>query len=391
MAAYSSQEGAQTCAHCAFIGPGSHFAVVTPNLGAAPIRFQKRSARLRSEDAAPAPELHQQPNPEAARPLPAHLTQSGSHQRLQPASHFASPPYIEDELIAPSKKLPVLRWIFTGLTLIAIVGVVSLLAWEKLQLRAQLKAAESARTAATAAAVANSAASATRTLPSRIENNLITQDALPDAVRLTEILFKSSALEERLRAIEDPETHRKQVSDFFDSAEPRPQLISVVPISRPPLSLIDQKRIPMFRIVTSRNQGGALVWVKRSPDGQSAIHWPLFHDTHEKVMSHFLQNVTDRPGWFYVGLKRTHSFDLPEPQRSEHEVFDVDGSTDGTCRTNVFVPKKTPLARAIAARIQWNEFYYGRVLLGWVDIGGKMRPAFLDCEGIQTTNNTDPR
>ena len=391
MAATSSQEGVQTCAHCAFIGPSPHFAIVAPSLGAAPIRFQKRAARGRPEDPTPTQAPLQPPPPEAARPLPAHLTQSGAQQRLHPPSHFSSPPYAEDELIAPTQHRPVLRWVFTGLTIIAIVAVVSLLAWEKIQLKIRLKAAEAAAALAKTSPVAQSTATAARTLPSQLESNLLTQDALPDAIRLTDILFTASTLEDRLQAIEDPEEHRQQVSQLFDSAETRPKLISVVPISRPPLSFLDQKRIAMFRIITSKNPGGALVWVMRSSDGRAVIHWPLFYDTHEKVMSHFLQNVTDRPGWFYVGLKRTHSFDLPEPQRTEHEVFDVDGSTDGTCRAHVFLPKKTPLARALAERIQWNEFYYGRVLLGWVDIGGTMRPAFLDCEGIKASNVTDPK
>ena len=381
MTSQARTEAAQSCAHCAFVAPGLHFQVITPAAVAAPIAFQKRVARFRPEE--PAARSDPEEDPPESPPAPiqrSHIRQTGIQQRIQPHTPQSAPFPIVDEVIAPQKKSPYFRWFVTLILFIAVCGVTGMLVWEKIQQRIEIERQNTAVKAAGQSMAVRTPAPLNAAATSRLEGSIITHEASSDAERLVKVLFSESNLEERLTAIENPQRYRPEVETFFDRATDRPQLISVTPISNPPISIREQSRIPMFKVVTRQNRSGALAWILRGEKGEPLIHWPLFRETHERALRKFLLEKPETPAWFFVGLRRTHPFDLPEDQRSEHEAFDIDGSTDGSGRTTVFINKKTPLCRTLNGKIQWSEFYYGQVLVSWMDVGGEKRFAMLDCE-----------
>ncbi|MEQ1933214.1 MAG: hypothetical protein ABL962_04970, partial [Fimbriimonadaceae bacterium] len=104
-----------------------------------------------------------------------------------------------------------------------------------------------------------------------------------------------------------------------------------------------------------------------------------------------IEGKNQDPKWFHVGLRRFHSFDLPKNVSGEFDAIDIDGSTDDSGHIVTYVAKESPLGRHFARTVEWNKFYFGRVLVSWMDIAGKVRPALLDCEGSALPEKTDAK
>lgn len=288
-----------------------------------------------------------------------------------------------ETVITPQKTSRLGFWCTMSAVIIAVCCVTGLLAREKIRERIRLlRAGQSARNADTAARAGPVLMAGGRPDPmEELNHRLITDAAMSDAERLTQTLFKSPTLEDRLRAIAAADKHRTAVSALFDENPAPPRLLALTPITNPPLSLANGQRLPMFRVVTTTCAAGALLQMTDSDDGARFIYWPLFYETHEGLLARYIASRSREPKWFSVGLRRCHSFELPETARADFDAIDIDGSTDGTGRVITFVAKESPLGRHFASHVNWETFYFGRVLLSWMDIAGEIRPALLDCEG----------
>ncbi len=191
-------------------------------------------------------------------------------------------------------------------------------------------------------------------------------------------LFTGASIEERLQAVADPETHGPQVQSFVAGITGKPAVLSIRSISNPPRHFGTGALLPVFRVVTSQNQSGALVWLVTNAQGNPAIHWPLFRETHEGALTAFIEARTPGPQWFHVGLRRAHAFELPESERENYHALDVDASTDGSAHVVAFAARESPVGRHLDRRLEWGAFYLGRLLLSWMDIAGEKRIAVLD-------------
>ena len=293
------------------------------------------------------------------------------------------------EPIAPKKKNTLGFWIALSLLLLAALGFTGMLGWEKINRRIQQLGAERA---AKAAVVSKPGAPAARPDPQaeQLQVKITIASLQAEAESLLAMLFGSQSLDERLRAVADPEQHRAEIAALFEGRADPLQMIACVPISNPPLVLGERGRIPTFKVVTSGNRSGALLWLVPAGNGAHRIHWPLFHETHERLLAKFIAERTDEPRWFHVGLCRRHSFDLPEAERGNYNAVDIDGSTDGSGRVLAYIAKQTPLDRHLEPRMGWGQFYFSRVLLGWLDIAGQRRLALLECAGAQAAPSALP-
>lgn len=297
--------------------------------------------------------------------------------------HMAAAPAVGDVLIEPKKERPVFFWTCITILTLAVCIVTGLLAWEKIQQRVQRLRAE--RAARTQMAAPNSSRPLVPSLKvdpmEELNARVQTGAAMAETDRLIKLLFNSATPGERLKAIASPLEFQNEVAAFFDDSPKKPALVALTPITNPPLSLVSRERLPMFKVVTTVNRAGALVRTVPDGSGGMVIDWPLFYETHDGLLARHIGEKSREPRWFNVGLRRTHSFDVSKEVSSEFDAIDIDGSTDGSGRVVTYVARESPLGRHFARHLEWSKFYFGRVLVSWMDIAGEMRPALLDCEG----------
>jgi len=283
--------------------------------------------------------------------------------------------------IEPVKKSSLGLWVTVSVLFIAVCGFTGMLAWEKFNQRVKMLSGDKGAGTSTANTGRPALPSAKADPMEHLNQKVLTGAAMAGAERLAAVLFNSSTTAERLKAIASPSRHQGEVAAMFDGTPASPRLIAVTPITNPPLSLATHQRIPMFKVVTSLNKSGALISTLTGDNGESAINWPLFRESHDGLLARHIEEKNRQPQWFHVGLRRVHSFDLPENFRDEFDSIDIDGSTDGSGHIVTYVAKESPLGRHLARNVEWGNFYFGRVLVSWMDIAGEMRPALLDCEG----------
>lgn len=295
---------------------------------------------------------------------------------------------VPDSLIEPVKKSRAGWWIMASVLIIAVCAFTGLLAREKI--REHIRHLQAAKAASHSGGTSDAHPI---TVPGLnvdpmeyINDRIATGEVIDDARRLAGVLFGSATLDERLKAVADPEAHGAEVAAMFDGADV-PSLVNVTPVTPPPFSLVLRRTAPIFIVVTSRNKSGALLQVTRDDGGANAIDWTLFHETHDRLLSAHIASKSRSPKWFHVGLRRAHSFDLPESSRSEFDAIDIDGSTDGSGRVTAFVARESPLGRDFARHVEWNKFYLAHVLVSWMDIAGESRPALLDSEGASSPDS----
>lgn len=285
-------------------------------------------------------------------------------------------------VIAPQKKSRVGFWLAAASLVIAAVAITALLAREKILQRIKdLRDAKTTNAAPTGGARPMPAV-ATRVDPMEIVNQrVLTGTAMTEAEKLVRQLFDGATTADRLKAIARPDEFQAEVSAMFEDAGARPKLVMLTPITNPPLSLVTAERLPMFKVVTSANKSGALVATTVGENGARLLSWPVFHETHNGLLARYIEAKDKNPKWFHVGLRLFHSFELPEPARSEFHAIDIDGSTDGSGHIVTYVAKESPLGRRFSEILEWDKFYFGRVLVSWMEIAGEIRPALLDYEG----------
>ncbi len=287
-----------------------------------------------------------------------------------------------ERAIEPPKKSRIGFWIAAVSLIAAVLAITGLLAREKMKERVQrMRGGQAVANRATpTTGVTLSTPSATADAADRLNQKIMTGAAMAGANQLVQVLFESATTAGRLKAIANPASHQDEVAAVFDGGGEPPALIALTPISTLPISLLTHQRMPMFKVTTSGNRAGALVSLSTGASGVPLINWPLLHETHERLLTRHIEAKDQNPKWFHVGLRRVHSFELPASARDQFDAMDIDGSTDGTGHIVTYVAKESALGRHFSNLIEWGGFYFGRVLVCWMEIGGEMRPALLDCE-----------
>ena len=401
MSTLSRPDGSETCPRCALVSSRTQYKSFTQTLGAEPVRFQKRVQKAHEpEQAAPAAQAWQQPPPAAIAQQPPAPQHRQPAYFTQPQAYPAPPVHLpaswpgsggasqqggmdQEPAFEPKKKSSIGFWLTVSALSFAVCGFTGLLAWEKIKQRIKyLQAAKVAKADAPATSPGRFALPSVKVDPlEELNQRVLTGSAMAEVDRLIKVLFNSASTEDRLKAVSDPYTHRAEVAAMFEDDPDKPALVALTPISNPPLSLATRQRMPMFKVVTSKNRTGALAATTAGDSGETVLQWELFRETHDGDLARYIETKNQQPRWFYVGLRRVHSFDLPESASGEFDAIDIDGSTDGSGHIVTYVAKESPLGRHFARNVEWNKFYFGRVLVSWMDIAGENRPALLDCEG----------
>lgn len=397
MSAQSHATGLETCPHCACVAQRGSFATVAQAFAATPVRFQKRTPRLNEAPPVfttqPVTSSPQQQPQQAAQPPAAfaHYPHHGAQAGHAPPAY--QPPSwpgtsgggpvrtVPNTPIEPVKQSRAGWWIMASILTIAVCAFTGLLAREKIREHIRhLQAAKAARHSGGASEAHPMPIPGLKVDPMEdINAKIATGEIMDEAQRLARVLFGSATFDERLKAVSDPEAHRAEVAAMFDGAD-APRLVAVTPVTPPPFSLVLRRTVPVFIVITSKNTSGALLRVTRDDSTANTIDWALFHETHDRLLPAHIASKSRSPKWFHVGLRRAHSFDLPESARNEFDAIDIDGSTDGSGRVTAFVARESPLGRDFARHVEWNKFYLAHVLVSWMDIAGESRPALLDSE-----------
>lgn len=198
---------------------------------------------------------------------------------------------------------------------------------------------------------------------------------------LLQKLFNAATTDERLACVSPEREAREEIDALFPPDGPPLVLRSMKELAVQPMLLPEDERVPVFAVITSANPSGALARLTTTDDGRDVILWPLFHETHQRVLTGFIEKRSREPGWFHVGFRRVHGFDLPEDEKDAYHAIDVDGSTDGSGHIVTYVSKTTPAGRFLDAQMEWGTLYLGQLLLGWMKTGDFEHITILDCRG----------
>lgn len=288
---------------------------------------------------------------------------------------------LSSQVIEPVKgKGRIGLWVSVALVMTLACGLTGMLGWELISRRIdRLRTSAPLVVSTSPTGSASQFHAASKTDPrTELQNKLVVAAAADAVEPLVARLFTGGSLDERLQAVANPEIHGPEVQSFFTSVTGHLTVVAIRSISNPPRHFASGARLPVFRVVTSQSQSGALAWLVTNAQGNPVIHWPLFRETHEGALAAFIQAGTPDPRWFHVGLRRAHSFELPESERENYHVMEVDASTDGSAHVVVFAARESPVGRLLDRRLEWGAFYLGRLLLSWMDIAGEKRIAVLD-------------
>ena len=214
--------------------------------------------------------------------------------------------------------------------------------------------------------------------------------AVPDLVRR---LFEARTAAERADCIEEPDRYSDEVESFFAATEgrTRPGFTELQQFTAVPFTLPGTRQTTLFQVRTDSNPGGALLRPIRQSDGTWRIHWPLFHETHERRLETYLQDPDSEPRWFHIGLRANHGFDVPGELRETHFVYDLQGSADNSTRVIALVEKNSSLGRFLKREVEWGEIYLARVLLRWTQFTPDAEGlALIDCDGMSEASADAP-
>ncbi|MDZ4289248.1 MAG: hypothetical protein U0984_14885 [Prosthecobacter sp.] len=200
------------------------------------------------------------------------------------------------------------------------------------------------------------------------------------APKLLNALFAASSGTEREPLVADAEQHREAMAQFF--AGPPLEVISIIPSKVTPQLQAGQAIAPLFQVTTNANRHGALLRLVPQPDGGFLLDWPIFAETHQRLLGRFLAEKPTEPTWFYVCLKRSQPLELPSALRSRHFCFDLQASVDDSVRFYAGAEKESPVGRFLDRDTEWGTVYVTRLLLQWRGLNAPEETvAILDCEG----------
>jgi hypothetical protein len=200
-------------------------------------------------------------------------------------------------------------------------------------------------------------------------------------------LFEADSPEARAACVDAPELHTDSIESFFaaTNGQSRPGFTHLQQFSAVPLTLPEKEPSVLFQVKTDANPRGALLSPVRDPQGEWKISWPLFQETHERVLESYLQSPDDQPRWFHVGLRPSHGFDIPAELRDTHFTYDLQGSADTATRVLALVKKNSPLGRYLRREVEWGEIYLARVLIRWSQFAPDAEGLeMVDCEGMNS-------
>lgn len=208
------------------------------------------------------------------------------------------------------------------------------------------------------------------------------------AQRLFKALLDAPTTKARAAFVAEAEEHSEDMAEFF--AKGAPEWRGLKPMNTSLRALPGQREIPLFLVMTSQNEDGALLRLVPQTGGSFLLDWPVFAETHQQRLKRFLQTKSRAPSWHHTGLCRSHAPDLPQALSDSHHCYDLLGTTPSSVQCVAVVPQDTPLGRFMERETQWGTGYLARLLLQHRDVeSSALAVVILDCEGA-TSGSYDP-
>lgn len=206
------------------------------------------------------------------------------------------------------------------------------------------------------------------------------------AERLLEGVLAANTPAQRQSLVLHGEEHVADMTEFFTTVRPSIKRVKITEVL--PLTLPGHEEVPLFRVETDKNaQRGALLrLVPQEQAGSFLLDWPLFQETHENKLLHFLENKPQEPSWFTVLLKRDHALSLPSAASEKQWSANLQASADGSVQCLAMTTRETPLGRYLEREVEWGNVYVARLLLQYRSLaeGTGTGVVILDCEGAVT-------
>jgi len=205
-----------------------------------------------------------------------------------------------------------------------------------------------------------------------------------EAQRVLQGLDDAETPEDRLKLIYEPGKHAVDVERFFNSLEGHLDTGLTEPNPGDSVEMTAQKKVQLFRTFTRRCPSGAMIRLHSGQEGQPLLDWPLFAQSHNYLYDTFANSAESReqkPTWFTVLCKRSHDFELKQPERDFYISVDAQGSLSGAGTAKVYVHKDSMAGRYLDSHMNWQTTYLSRILLGKAVISGKTLTVILDCTG----------
>lgn len=205
-----------------------------------------------------------------------------------------------------------------------------------------------------------------------------------DARRLVDEFFNQATTpEQRAACVSGGAAHSAQIESLLGPQNPAaPKLAVLAPVRGIAVRIPDIHFEVLFRVSTSANKDGALLRLIDDPDGKRRIDWPLFYESHQKLVRVALREKPQEPRWTMALLLPRHAFQIPLAERERHLTYQMYISADGQDSLTCCVRKDSQLGRYMLRSTTWNQAYMARVLVrrASFDTTGDI-VEMIDCEG----------
>jgi hypothetical protein len=195
--------------------------------------------------------------------------------------------------------------------------------------------------------------------------------------------------ETRLDHIDQSEKVRSQVTAFFAHHQNlTAEAFQKLPVA--PLDLQTGMPVYMIQVTTSASPDQpALLRFHIDSQNRLLLDWPLFEETHEKVLAAFIESPASPVSrWFSVGLRRNHGLEFDASVRDLHHVFDLQASAKSLLAAPGLVVRDLPVGRFLDLKTEWRTIHMARLLLRTRTLdSGQKCVEIVDCEGLGLSQN----
>lgn len=334
------------------------------------------------------PQSYWQPAPAPAHP-PQIVRHSLQHsQALMPVGEPPTPPAFTTSAGHHAHSPRHGRAVFFFLGLIALCGVSFWLWWDNTHTVPPVGTAATAQPQAVTRPVQEVRKAEVYIPPAPSRPPIVMPDTAAfsaDAKLLVTNLFAATTPEARAACFHEAASHSGEIEALFGpAAAEKIELRQFAQIPGVPFTLPAGQPDVLFKLITNRCPGGALLRLESGPDGKRRIFWPLLMETHEARLATFLKQDKADPAWFYVAMRPSHGLDLPADQRSKYRTFDTQISAANDSHFVACVERDTPLGRFLERESEWGKVYLARLLMQKLDIqAGSPCMLIVDCEGAK--------
>jgi hypothetical protein len=206
------------------------------------------------------------------------------------------------------------------------------------------------------------------------------------ARELLAALDQSSSIEDKLKWIADPATHRAAVAKFLESTPDAFKVTSMDSNVGVFTELPSGDEVKLLVAVTPGCPSGAMVRLRNATD-HPRLDWPLYLQTHRLDYDHFIDAAGVPPRRFTVLCARSRASDLVGEDQETHIALSSQGSLSAHGESRLYVKKDSPAGRLLDARMVWGRVYVLNVELAHATMNAKPVLIVQDCDGAEAATD----